>query len=424
MSGDFSDDTGDSSSGGDFSSPAGGSSGGDSFTEVTSESWLSRLGNAVKGVIVGIVLFLVSFPLLWWNEGRAVHTAEGLSELGRVVVTVPADKVDPANDKKPVHITAEAVTDEVLADPQFPVSAKAIKLRRKVEAYQWKETTSSETRNKVGGGTETKKTYSYDKGWFDHAIDSSGFHNREGHANPAAMRFPAAEQSAKVVNLGKFKLSSGLIALMNDYKPVPFTAADLEKLSPELKSEAKLAGDLLYLPPTPNGLPPDPASPNVGDVRIAFDAVGPGTVSIIARQLSDSFEPWQSRAGTTVQELMAGAVSAENMIRTMEQTNSMLTWLLRLAGFVLMAIGIALVFNPLVVFADVLPLLGDILGMGVGIFAVVIAASLSLLTIAVAWLAYRPVMAVALIVAAVAIVLGVRHLCKGKKKTSRSGFPA
>ena len=415
MSGDFSDNAGDSSGGGSFSSADGSSGGGDSFTETTSESWLGRLGNAVKGVLLGIILFLVSFPLLWWNEGRAVHTAQGLSELGKVVVTVPADKVDPANDKKPVHITAEAVTDEVLTDPQFPVSAKAIKLRRKVEEYQWKETTSSETRKKFGGGTETVKTYSYAKGWFDHAIDSSSFHDRAGHANPAAMRFPANEQSAKVVALGKFKLSPGLTGQMSDYQPVPFTAADREKLPPELKSEAKLAGNLLYLPQNPQGPPPDPGSPNVGDVRVAFEAVGPGTVSIIARQLGDSFEPWQSHASTTIEQLMAGAVSAENMIGKMEQTNTLITWLLRLAGFVLMSVGIGLVFNPLVVFADVLPLLGDILGMGIGIFAMAMAACFSLLTIALAWLAYRPVLGVTLIVAAVAIVLEVRHLCKRRK---------
>ena len=71
-----------------------------------------------------------------------------------------------------------------------------------------------------------------------------------------------------------------------------------------------------------------------------------------------------------------------------------------------MAFGIGLVFNPLVVFADVLPLLGDILGMGIAIFAMAVAAFFSLLTIALAWLAYRPVLAVALMLAAVAIVIG------------------
>ncbi|MCY2994909.1 MAG: hypothetical protein NTY19_44665 [Planctomycetota bacterium] len=60
----------------------------DSFSEVTSQSWFSRLGNAIKGVLLGIILFVVAFPLLWWNEGRAVKTAKGLKEAGGAVVAV------------------------------------------------------------------------------------------------------------------------------------------------------------------------------------------------------------------------------------------------------------------------------------------------------------------------------------------------
>ena len=47
----------------------------DRFTEVTQQSWFSRITGAVKGILVGLVLFVVSFPLLFWNEGRAVQTA-------------------------------------------------------------------------------------------------------------------------------------------------------------------------------------------------------------------------------------------------------------------------------------------------------------------------------------------------------------
>jgi hypothetical protein len=32
----------------------------DSFTEVTSQSWFSRLGNALKGIIFGLILVAVS----------------------------------------------------------------------------------------------------------------------------------------------------------------------------------------------------------------------------------------------------------------------------------------------------------------------------------------------------------------------------
>lgn len=44
-------------------------------TETTTESWGSRLGNSIKGVIVGLGLFVLGFPVLFWNEGNSVKTA-------------------------------------------------------------------------------------------------------------------------------------------------------------------------------------------------------------------------------------------------------------------------------------------------------------------------------------------------------------
>ena len=45
-------------------------------TETTTESWGSRLGNSIKGVIVGLGLFVLGFPVLFWNEGNSVKTAK------------------------------------------------------------------------------------------------------------------------------------------------------------------------------------------------------------------------------------------------------------------------------------------------------------------------------------------------------------
>ena len=45
-------------------------------TEVSVESWGSRLGGAFKGILVGIILFILAFPLLFWNEGRAERLRE------------------------------------------------------------------------------------------------------------------------------------------------------------------------------------------------------------------------------------------------------------------------------------------------------------------------------------------------------------
>src|SRR5216684_5777850 len=102
----------------------------DSFTEVTGESWFGRLFDSIKSVLFGLLLFFVSFIVLFWNEGRAVHTARSLEEGAAVVVSAAADAVNPSNDGKLVHVSGEATTTETLSDADFGVSAPAIRLER------------------------------------------------------------------------------------------------------------------------------------------------------------------------------------------------------------------------------------------------------------------------------------------------------
>ncbi|MCI5157840.1 MAG: hypothetical protein D3906_05255, partial [Candidatus Electrothrix sp. AUS1_2] len=80
----------------------------DSYTEVTSESWFGRIGGAIKGIIFGFILFLIAFPLLFWNEGRAVKTYKSLKEVSGAVISVLADQVDPNNEGKLVHLSGRA----------------------------------------------------------------------------------------------------------------------------------------------------------------------------------------------------------------------------------------------------------------------------------------------------------------------------
>ena len=54
----------------------------DSYTEVSSQSWFGRIGNAFKGILVGLILVAIAFGLLFWNEGRAVKRYKTLKEGG------------------------------------------------------------------------------------------------------------------------------------------------------------------------------------------------------------------------------------------------------------------------------------------------------------------------------------------------------
>ncbi len=378
----------------------------DDFTEVTSQSWGSRLGGAVKGILVGLVLFGLAFVVLFWNEGRAVKRQKALEEGGGMVVPVAADKVAAGNEGELVHLTGEATTDETLEDPVFKVAATALKLGRSVEMYQWQESVQSDTKKKVGGGTETTKTYSYSKDWSGSLIDSGGFKKPEGHENPKTMPYTSEQWQAKKVELGSFVLSPSLVSKIHSFEKL--SVGNGEDLPTAMKDGIKVVDGAYYAGE-------NPATPAVGDMRISFSAVNPLEVSVVSQQKGNSFVPYKTSNGGEVELLQTGKHTAEEMFQKALDDNKTLTWILRAVGFFMMMIGLNMIFKLASVLADVIPILGSIVGAGTGVIAFLLAACLSLVTIAIAWLFYRPVLGVALLAGAVLlVVLVVKKLKAGK----------
>jgi hypothetical protein len=374
-----------------------------SYSRVTSKSWGDRLAESIKGVLIGILLFLVSFPVLFWNEGRAVHRAQSLAEGKSSVVNADVAKVDPANDGHLVHLTGDATTKDVLRDDTFGVEANALRLSRKVEMYAWVEEKKSETKKKLGGGEETVTTYNYKKEWTDQPQKSSEFDTPAEHENPQKP-YPDKVWKANLVNLGAYKQPESLTDMIRKEEPLAVTTEMLNKLPSETREEMRVADGLFY-----QGK--DPANPDVGDARVQFTIVKqPQTVSVLAKQVGDTLEPYKTKAGGdqgTLYRLEAGQVSAGEMFAHEEQENNTLTWALRLVGFLLMAIGLYLVFRPVATVADVVPFFGNLLSAGAGIFAAVIALVLSLVTIGIGWLYYRPLLGIGLLAVAALLFVGL-----------------
>lgn len=372
----------------------------DSYTEVTTQSWFSRLGNAIKGIVLGGLLLFLGFPLLFWNEGRAVATYKALQEGAGIVVSVPADKSDPQNEGKLIHLTGMATTKENLTDPDFGVSAQAIKLERRTQMYQWKENQKSETVKNLGGSTTTKTTYSYEKGWSGSLIKSGDF-KKPGHNNPAHMSYPSKQFTARQVTMGVYQLSPGLINQIGGAEPLSFDG--MPPLPENLWGKAQWEGNTL-------SIGRNSQSPEVGDVRVEFQVVKPEMVSIIAQKYQNNLVPYRTSSGSSLEMLEAGVKSPEAMFQQAHEENKTLTWILRFLGALVFFIGISLILKPLSVAFDVLPFLGNVAEAGLGLVALVLALGLTLITVAVAWFYYRPLLAVALILGAVALFMGFKKL--------------
>ncbi len=138
-----------------FNRNVSGRTGKHSYREVTRQGLGSKLSGSVGGMFFGFLIFAGAFAVLWFNEGRAVRTAKGLEEGLAEYKKIDYKNIDDVNEDHLVYACGEASSDEILSDEEFGIEVNALKLKRKVEMYQWKEFTKTKKEKKLGGAEET-----------------------------------------------------------------------------------------------------------------------------------------------------------------------------------------------------------------------------------------------------------------------------
>ncbi len=371
-----------------------------SHTEVTRKGFGKRLSNSIGGAIFGGLLFIASFPVLWWNEGRAIGEYRALKEGAGAVVHVAADAVDAGNESKLIHTSALVEGSPAVSDPVLAVDVDGLALRRIVEMYQWKESSESREKKKLGGGSETTTEYTYRTEWNDDRIDSSDFRLSEDHANPNEWPVESESFEAGDARLGAFSLSGSARSAVGRWRALD--AAQAARFPEEFEGFRRIADSRLYL-----GANPD--KPEVGDVRIRFEYQPEEVFSIVARQTGQGLDTYTTSNGRGVLLVEAGDVPADQMFAGAQKRNTIFTWVVRLAGTLAMWIGLSMVFAPISRVLDVLPMLGTIGSWGIGLVTGLISLLLSVLTIAISWIFYRPLLGVALIAAVVGLLIWSRR---------------
>lgn len=387
------------------------------YVEKTQKSWGSRLSSAFAGLIAGLVLFAGGTWLLYYNEGRSVATGDAIAEAQLASVELPdVARPAPEFEGKMVHATGMADTDDTLTDTFSGLRTTAISLERQVEYYQWVEHSKTETRKKMGGGEEKVTTYTYSQEWKSGPVNSSGFRDPQYVNKNSVLTTVQPETTyAKNVTFGAYLLPPFIVHEMSSKVPASLnlTRDDLENLNSRTfpnasgQSYVHAQNNVIYL-----GL--SPSSPQIGDVRVTLTEVKPAVISILAKVIRDTFEPFRASNGNTFSRVSMGTVGAGNMFGDAISDSTMLTWALRGVGVVLVMIALGLFMMPLSVFADFIPLAGSIVGAGTGLVAFLLGLAWSLVIIAVAWLRFRPLIGGGLLALAAVLVL---LLCaKGRKK--------
>ncbi|MBQ3781788.1 MAG: TMEM43 family protein [Bacteroidaceae bacterium] len=405
------------------------------YQTTTTTSYGQRVGNSFKGILTGIVLFIGGTVLLWWNEGRAVKTDKMLNEAEEVTVEMSdISKVDATFDGKLVWATGMTATSDSLADTKFPVGSVAVQLERKVEYYQWEEHEKEETKDKLGGGQETVTTYTYEKAWVSKPINSSNFADPQYQSsNFTLAQFDDEVHYAQNVSFGAYRLnesqihsfsgSEGINLDLDDEtlrgwndevarvlnKPVAQVTTTTDSLGSKYEFVHQ-QDNVLYFGKTPN-------NPQIGDVRITFTKIMPKKISILAAVKGDTFAQYKTDHGM-FSTIRMGEYTAAEMYQQEHDNNTMLTWILRLVGVLCVVGGLKGIFGILETLAKVVPFIANIVGFGVGLICTIVGVVWSLIVIALAWIFYRPLLGIAILVIAGGIIW--YFSTKGKKKNAEA----
>jgi len=396
-----------------------------SFVEVTRKGWGSRIMSSFMGVVFGIALFLGSFVLLYWNEGRV-----DLSRVAMKALPVRVEAVDATANGKLVSVTGKATTEESVGDGIYLKPGNWIAVERKVEMYAWEETKTTKSQTNVGGSETETTTYTYNLVWTENPESSGNFRQPAEHENPG-MSIESGKFRVASAKVGAYDLAIGEITLPESRELVldaslinveggvvdasaPNAAGSVEGgvVEGSVLAGGVVAADSKYLFKGQGTL----GGPQVGDLRISyfivpndFDATAFGKLE------GKTIRPFLAEKGAVLHRLFYG--SRDSAIQTMSTEFKVLTWVLRGVGFLMMFIGLAMIFGPVSVFLDVLPIFGSISRFAVGGLAFVVSLVLSLVTIFVSML-FHSLMAVFIVVVGISVALVIWILSKRKRASA------
>jgi Transmembrane protein 43 len=291
----------------------------------------------VMSMTLGVVLILVAAAAVYFFEDYARRQSATLAEGSAACLSAAADRIDPAHEGKLVHVAGDALSDETLTDDLFNMkfSAKALKLVRTVEIYQWTEHSKKE---------KDKTVYTHKGEWVKDPVSSASFHedvNGKKHVNPVSPKPDNAVLRPRQVKLGAYRLTDEQVDRIGKGEKLIVPDAAVANPPEILKKKVKVLEGVVYVAMYPDT---DPTSPNAGDVRITYTLIPPPQpVTIVAKQTKDSFAPWVSSSGNnTLDELRPGIFTREQMFEKAEESHKLVKLVLRIGSGIVLVLGLYL----------------------------------------------------------------------------------
>ncbi|WP_156024421.1 TMEM43 family protein [Smaragdicoccus niigatensis] len=234
----------------------------------------------------GIIWVLIAIGLMFYFETEFGRTTDTLN-IGNQITTVDINHIDPAFEGKPVRIFGPLNAPGIAVDSEFGVSVEAPKLVRRVEMLQWLSVSE-------GGKRYDRKR------WLSELSRRS---RNGGLEMPLPGRVFALDGT-----VGDWQLPSQTLArLQGEPQTVNLDQSIVDRIQHVLGRSTRRVGDRLETVV-------DPENPQIGDVRIWYEAIRAPTVSAIGTQSGRSLAWFEAASDVRLLEIASGDRSARELI--------------------------------------------------------------------------------------------------------------
>lgn len=313
------------------------------------ENFGDKLVKSLGGIVTGIVVFVLSFVVLFNTEGRADYSK----------VAQTAVNVSEANETKDfAYATGELTAQGKLGDDLYLVEGDYAALSRSSEVFSWVE--------KIEQDDNDVRYYVYETAWVDEPANSEEFNERRGHEN-----YPK-----EVSNLNKVA-SKGMIGEYEvDLEKVRFPAFEELNLNNEIVKpdpKSKLEGNYIF-----KGFG-TLQTPEIGDIRIKYSVVPVGDkATVFGRPDGKSLDPHHGEDEKGLYRIFWG--TNDDAISVLKNEYKTAGWTWRAIGFFMMWIGLMMILKPVSVAMEIIPLVGQLGKSALGAVTFLIAIVLTLIT--------------------------------------------
>ncbi|CAD8122657.1 unnamed protein product [Paramecium sonneborni] len=407
--------------------------------------------------LAGIILFFISFPILWLNEYKAAENEINLERAEKECTSTNCLEVNPNLEKRLIHINGQTKTENILKDKRFGIEVdNCLVLKRRVETYQWIRKEETE-----GVGKDKKIKVFFVTEWS--AIPQESYENFENDDKDWTIK--KKTKYAKEAYLGAYKLTKFQLKQAKDFKVITpkqeFVSICQQSFPQRTQEHIKIQDDYIYFNKIDGNF-------TVGDQRIRFQMIKCGDATVVSQQKGNSFEPYSLYVknnqllndydhkdsdhsiyvGEDLSQILKDKADENGIKKQLKhllepikyidwflekiltihevfdhklKESRKLTLAIRFLGFLLMFFGLMFFFSPIVYVISWFPFLGRFMAeLSTFLFALVsamISIPLTLITIALAWLRFHPKRA--LVIFGIAFMIGFTVWVIISKKGSR-----